>query len=180
MTRSPGRISAGRIAVCGLLTALALLMGYVESLIPLPVPVPGVRIGLANIVILAALYLYSVKEAAAVAVLRAAASAALFGNMISFVYSAGGLMAALLVMTILKKTGRFSVFGVSAGGGAAHMAGQMAAACLLAGPAVLAYLPVLLISGTLCGFLIGAVSARILSILSKDTGNQGNLRGNVV
>ena len=128
----PSPSKTGVLARCGLLTALAVLMGYVESLIPLPIPVPGVKIGLANIVITVALYRFSAKEAAAVSFGRAVILAALFGSAISFVYSLGGLVCALCCMILLKKTGRFTAFGVSAAGGAAHMAGQMAAAAWLA------------------------------------------------
>ena len=161
----PQENSTAYIARLGMFTALAALMGYVESLIPVSVAVPGVKLGLCNIVIVYILYRMGWREALAVSVVRVFLIAFLFGNMVSLIYSMTGTMAALAGMTVLKKTGAFSVYGVSAAGGALHGTGQILAAFILLQDAViLRYLSVLLISGTLTGLLIAFAAARVLRL----------------
>ena len=157
--------TTGYIARLGLFTALAALMGYVESLIPFSVAVPGVKLGLCNIVIVFVLYRMGWKEALTVSAARVLIIAFLFGNMVSLLYSLAGTLLAVGGMTALKRTRAFSIYGVSAAGGALHGAGQILAARIFMGdPVIWHYLPVLIISGTLTGLLIAWAAARVLHL----------------
>ena len=147
-----------RIARYGLLIALALILSYLESLIPVFVAVPGVKMGLPNIVILIALDTLGPKDAAVISLIRVVLAGAMFGNVFAMIYSAAGAVLSLLVMTLLYKTKKFSPVGVSVAGGVAHNAGQIIVAILVTETAQLIYyLPVLCISGSAAGVLIGIV-----------------------
>ena len=151
------------VAVLGVMTALAMILSSLESLVPLSFAVPGVKMGLPNIVIMFALYRLSFKEACAVSIIRVVLISILFGNTLSLAYSAAGTLVSLAVMVILKKSGRFSVTGVSVAGGVCHNAGQIAVAVLMLGTKEIAYyLPVLCVSGTVAGICIGIVSAILI------------------
>ena len=151
-----------KTAFCGLVLALALIAGYVESLIPVAVAIPGIKLGTANSVILILLYMVGVKEAFIVNISRVVLSGFLFGSMSSILYSLSGAIVSLLIMTMLKKTDRFSISGVSMAGGVAHNIGQLTmAALVLETSAVWYYLPVLIISGSLTGLLIGFLTGEI-------------------
>ena len=157
-----------RIARYGLLIALALILSYVESLLPVFVAVPGVKMGLPNIVIMFALYSLGVKDAAIISQIRVVLAGALFGSVFSMLYSAAGAVLSLAVMAVLLKTKRFSPVGVSVAGGVAHNAGQIIVAILVTETAQLIYyLPVLCISGIAAGILIGVVSGIIINRLQK-------------
>ena len=157
---------ARRVAAAGIFAALALVCSYVESFIPFHFGVPGIKLGLANIVVVTALYFLPVPEVCFVTFLKILISGLLFGNLMSLIYSFAGGILSLAVMMILNKTGWFSVLGVSAAGGVCHNIGQIAAAMLVTGVPVIAYyLPVLMGAGILTGCLIGLVSGRILKIL---------------
>ena len=106
-----------KIALGGILTALAMIFSYIESLIPIPLPVPGVKLGIANIAIISVLYLLGSGQALLVNLLRITLTAVLFGNFNSFLFSMAGGMLSLLVMVLLKKSGHFSIVGVSVAGG---------------------------------------------------------------
>ena len=154
---------AAKIALLGLLTALAIVMGYVEYRIPLPLPVPGIKIGLCNIVIVFVLYRFGVLRALLVSLIRVAVVGLLFGTPISMLYAAGGAVFSLFCMYLLKKTGRFSVIGTSGAGGALHSLGQiLVAALLMGGTGIFRYLPILLFAGECCGILIGLVVTIVL------------------
>ena len=145
-----------KIARMGLLTALALILSYVESLIPAFVAVPGVKMGLANIVVVFALYTLGPGEAAIVSIIRVLLSSLLFGSILSLSYSAAGAVISLLSMIILMKTKIFGVTSVSVTGGVFHNLGQILVACLvLETDVLLYYLPVLILSGTITGAVIG-------------------------
>lgn len=151
------------VAVLGVMTALAMILSYLESLVPLSFAVPGVKMGLPNIVIMFALYRLSFREACAVSIIRVVLISILFGNTLSLAYSAAGTLVSLAVMVLLKKSGRFSVTGVSVAGGVCHNAGQIAVAVLMLGTKEIAYyLPVLCVSGTVAGICIGIVSAILI------------------
>ena len=120
-----------KIALGGILTALAMIFSYIESLIPIPLPVPGVKLGIANIAIISVLYLLGSGQALLVNLLRITLTAVLFGNFNSFLFSMAGGMLSLLVMVILKKSGHFSIVGVSVAGGVFHNVGQITAAVFL-------------------------------------------------
>lgn len=151
-----------KTAFCGLVLALAFMAGYVESLIPVVIAIPGIKLGGANSVILILLYMVGVKESFIVNISRVVLSGFLFGSMSSILYSLSGAILSLLIMTLLKKTDRFSISGVSMAGGVAHNIGQLTiAALVLETSAVWYYLPVLIISGSLTGLLIGFLTGEI-------------------
>lgn len=152
-----------KVARMGILIALALVFSYVESLIPVFVAIPGIKVGLANIVVVVALYILSAKDAAIISLLRVVLSGLLFGSVLSMAYSAAGAALSLLGMVLLKKTDRFSVVAASVAGGVLHNVGQIIIACLiLETDVVLYYLPFLVISGTLAGIVIGFASGEVV------------------
>lgn len=153
----------GRITLYGVLTALAMILSYVESQIPAFVAVPGVKIGLTNIVVVTALYVLGNKGALAINFVRIAAVALLFGNAMSFSFSLAGGMLSTIVMMLFKKTGKFSPTGVSVAGGLSHNLGQIIMAMvLLSTRAIFWYLPVLWISGIISGLVIGIIGALVI------------------
>ena len=157
-----------KIARMGLLTALALILSYVESLIPAFVAVPGVKMGLANIVVVFALYTLGPGEAAIVSIIRVLLSSLLFGSILSLSYSAAGAVISLLSMIIMMKTKIFGVTSVSVTGGVFHNLGQILVACLvLETDVLLYYLPVLILSGTVTGAVIGIASSIVIKRLQK-------------
>ena len=162
-----------RIALLGLLAALCFGLSYIELMLPaLPVGVPGIKAGLANICVVAALYLLGAREAAAVNLIRIALNWLLFGSFTGLLYSLAGGALSFAAMLLLKKSGAFSPIGVSALGGAAHNIGQICVAALLTGtPALMFYLPALLIFGTAAGALNGLIFTAIQSRL-KPRGKQ--------
>ncbi len=149
--------AAKKTAFLGLCTALALVLAYVESLLPpLSAAIPGIKMGLPNIVIIFMLYRYGVKEAAIVSFVRVVAVVLLFGNMMGFAYSMAGAVLSLLGMLLLKRLNFLSVVGVSVAGGVLHNVGQILMAMFLLRTAELGYyLVVLAITGTVSGVLIG-------------------------
>ena len=155
-------MNASKIARYGLLIALALALSWLESLLP-PLGVPGVKLGLPNLVIVFALYRLELWDAWCLSVIRVLLASALFGSGVSLAYSAAGAVLSLSVMGVLKKTEKFSPVGVSVAGGVAHNAGQILVAMALLETARLAwYLPVLWISGTAAGVLIGIASGELV------------------
>lgn len=156
------------MAFFGVFTALALIFSYIESLIPFQFGIPGVKLGVANLIIVTALYKMELKETYLLSVVRVLVSGFLFGNYFSILYSLAGGLLSLSVMALLKKQGGFSVMGVSVAGGVFHNIGQLAVAMLVVETySVMYYLPVLLIAGLITGFLIGAVSAEVLKRLGN-------------
>ena len=155
-----------RIARYGLLIALALILSYLESLLPVFVAVPGVKMGLPNIVIMFALYSLGTKDAVIISLIRVVLAGAMFGNVFAILYSAAGAVLSLLVMALLLKTKRFGPIGVSVAGGVAHNVGQIIVAILVTETAqIVFYLPVLCISGIAAGVLIGIVSGIVIERL---------------
>ena len=152
-----------KTAYLGLLLALAVICGYIEALIPVPVPVPGMKLGLANLVIAAVLYLYGPVEAITVSLLRVLIIGFLFGNMFSIVYGMSGAAASLISMALLKRTRAFGIIGVSALGGVVHNVAQVSAAVLiLQGFPWRWYLPVLMLAGLAAGILVGLADRIVL------------------
>ena len=149
-------MSAKRIAYYGAMLGLAIICGYVEMLIPFDFGIPGIKLGLANIVALVLLYKNGFLPALAVSVSRVLLIGILFGNVMSVFYSLAGGVLSLIVMYLVKKIPFFSIVGVSVAGAAAHNIGQLAAALVVIGmKAVMFYLPFLLIAAVITGFLIG-------------------------
>ena len=152
-------MKASRIAQYALLIALALILSYVESLIPLSFAVPGIKLGLPNIVIVFALYRLGAKDAWIISILRVLMVSAMFGNAFSLAYSLSGAVISLAVMMLLMKTKKFSCIGVSIAGGVCHNLGQILCAMVVLGTKqIIYYLPVLLIFGTAAGIVIGIVA----------------------
>ena len=151
------------VALTGLLIALALILSYLESLVPLSFAIPGVKLGLPNLVIVFALYRLRPGVAAAISLLRVALVALLFGSVLSLAYSAARAVCSFLVMVLLKKSGRFGCTGVSVAGAVTHNLAQIATAALLLETSALAwYFPVLFVSGTAAGICIGLLSALLV------------------
>ena len=150
-----------KITVLAMAIALAMILSYVESLIPSP-GIPGVKMGLANIVVVFCLYRLGWKEAAGVSLLRVFLVSLLFGHAASLMYSAAGAVLSLLGMIALKPTDRLGCVAVSVIGGVLHNVGQILVAWALMGPNVVYYLPVLIVSGTVTGVLIGVLAGLIV------------------
>ena len=150
-----------KITVMAMCIALAMILSYVESQIPSP-GIPGVKLGLANLAVIFALYKLGWKEAAGISLLRVLLVSLLFGHVASLMYSAAGAALSLIGMILLKKSGIFGCVAVSVVGGVLHNLGQILVAWLLLGPNVVYYLPVLILSGTVAGVVIGVVSALLV------------------
>ena len=157
-----------RVAYFGVFTALALIFSYVESLIPINFGIPGVKLGLANLITLIALYKMSVKEAFLISIARVVLSGFIFGNLFAILYSLAGGLLSLTIMTWFKRSNKFSIYGISMAGGVFHNVGQLMMAILVVESVTIAgYLPVLLVSGLLTGLVIGAVSGETLKRIDK-------------
>ncbi len=158
-----------RIAQTGVLVSLAMVLSYIESLFPVFIAVPGIRIGLANIAIVFALYHLGFRAALGISVVRIVLSALLFGSVISMSYSLCGALISLAMMAILKRSGLFGTVAVSVVGGVSHNLGQIAVACLiLQTKAIAYYIPVLILSGVVSGVVIGMVSAVVIARLEGE------------
>lgn len=152
-----------KTAQMGLFLAFALILGYVEALLPLPVGIAGVKLGLANLAVLIALYQMGVRAAFLTDVLRILLNGFLFGSLYSILYSMAGGMLSFLVMAGLKKTDRFGVLGVSMAGGVFHNIGQLLVAAFVVETAgIFYYIPPLLFAGILTGFLIGFLTEQLM------------------
>ncbi len=153
----------------GMAVALALIVSYVESLIPFPVGIPGAKIGLTNIVILIVLYRYGFIEAGMVSILRIFLAGFMFGNLSMILYSLAGGGTSLLLMQLCRKTRQFSVLGVSTVGGVAHNMGQLVVALLvLEQGGLLYYMPFLIAVGTVTGVAIGVAVEQLLPHLPEE------------
>lgn len=151
-----------KTAYLGLFAAVAIIFGYVESLIPFFAGIPGMKLGLANLAVLFILEKYTWKEAALVSAVRILVIGFLFGNMFSILYSLAGAALSLTVMTLIKKFSGFSILGVSVAGGVSHNIGQLIVASLIVeNTSLLYYAPALLISGVVTGLLIGLLTGEI-------------------
>lgn len=157
-----------KIPYYGLFAALAILMGYVEMMIPVPVPIPGVKLGLSNVIIIIMMYFMDTKSAFFVSLIRVLLSGLLFAGFAGLLYSLAGAMCSFAVMALLRKTGRFSIVGVSLAGGVFHNVGQVAVAAMaVENVKMMYYLPFLLVSGVVTGILIGIVAQTALRYLKR-------------
>ena len=163
------KLSTRQLTLCAVLTAMALSLSYLENFFPLAlaIPIPGVKLGLANIVTLFALYALGSGQALVILVARCLLGAVFAGNMNALIFSLMGGVTAMAVMSGLARLRRPSVYGVSVGGAAAHNCGQVAAAVLTLGNAApLYYLPVLLGVSLFTGALTGVVAACLFRALA--------------
>lgn len=150
-------------AQLAVMSALGICFGYVESLFPLPIPVYGAKLGISNLVVIGALYIFGFPQAFTIMLIKTICTALLFSSPSAFLYSFSGGLISLAVMTVLKKSNRFGTVGVSAAGGAAHNTGQLICAMLILRSAgLIYYLPALLIFGVLSGIVIGILTVLIL------------------
>lgn len=159
-----------RLTFLGLSATVALLLSYVEFLLPpLFVAVPGIKLGLPNIIIIFLLYRLGVRSAVTVSMIRLLISSILFGSAMTFAYSLAGAILSLVVMGILKKTDLFSMPVVSIAGGVSHNLGQILVAMLLLNtPQIVYYMLVLTITGTISGCLIGLCGSLMVKRIPID------------
>lgn len=151
-----------RLTALALLTATAMILSYIESLLPSP-GVPGVKLGLANVAVIFALYRFGWREALAVTLIRVGMVSLLFGSLSALFYSAAGAALSLAVMALLRRADVFSHVGVSVAGGVGHNTGQILMAMLLLGTErLIYYLPVLVITGLGAGILTGLAGALLI------------------
>lgn len=161
-------MKAKKIAFLGLCVSLSMILSYFESMVPPLVAVPGVKVGLANLVTIFMLYKVGVKETIAVSLIRVVLVSILFANALSMIYSLVGAGLSLAGMILLKKLKLLSCVGVSVTGGVLHNIGQVVTACILMETSqIIFYLPVLLISGTVAGVVIGYGAALMVKRLEK-------------
>ena len=145
-----------KLATAAMLSCLALIFSYIEFLIPIDLGMPGIKLGLANLLIIIALYGLKWKYALAINIVRIILSGLLFSGVFGVIYSLAGGLLSFLVMAVLKRSGKFSIVGVSMAGGAFHNLGQIIIAALLVSNAkIFYYFPVLLFSGIATGIIIG-------------------------
>ena len=157
-----------KIALFGLMIALAFVFSYLESFIPIGIGIPGIKLGLANLVVVTAIYLLPKKYALIIAVIRIILAGLTFGGVSTMLFSLAGGLLSFIIMVILQKTGKMSVIGVSVAGGIFHNAGQIIVAAFVMETARLVYyLPVLVISGVATGLLIGIISDITVKRLKK-------------
>lgn len=157
------RLSTNKIALCGVLTSLAAIFSYVEAIIPFNFGVPGIKLGLANVVIVFALYTLGTSYAVIISIVRIIIVSSLFSSPAVALYSLAGALLSLVCMALLKKTGKFSTVGVSMAGGVFHNLGQLAvAAAVVETLQLLYYLPVLIVAGMITGILIGIIVVRAM------------------
>ena len=155
-----------RVAYFGVFTALALIFSYVETLIPFNFGIPGVKLGLANLIIVIALYKMKLSEVYLLSIVRVLLNGFIFGNYFSIIYSLAGGILSLTIMALLRKQKGFSILGISMAGGVMHNVGQLLIAMVVVETfSVAYYVPVLLVSGLLTGLIIGVVSGEMLKRL---------------
>lgn len=157
-----------KTAYMGMFLAIALICSYVESLIPFYFGIPGVKLGLPNMVVVLMLYFVGTKEAFLISVLRILLAGFLFGNPFSILYSLGGGILSFLAMMLLKHTDKLKVVSVSVTGGIFHNIGQLlVASVVVENYNLFYYAPVLLVAGFVTGFLIGILAQEMVLRLKK-------------
>lgn len=157
-----------KVAYFGVYMALALIFSYVESLVPISLGIPGVKLGLANLIVIITLYKMGIREAYVISIVRVILAGFIFGNMFGIIYSLAGGLLSLTVMMLLKRTDWFSIIGISMAGGVFHNVGQLiVAGIVVETPSVIYYLPALLLAGLITGCIIGVISKEMLKRLKK-------------
>ncbi len=162
------KLSTKQLVTISTLVAVAMILSYVESMIPAFVAVPGVKVGLSNIATVFALYTLGWPYAIGISVVRVFLSSLLFGNFVGMIYSLSGAALALVSMILLKKLDIFSTVGISVVGGVCHNIGQIIAACIVMETAAIAvYIIPLLFSGTIAGVVIGLIAGNLVERVKK-------------
>lgn len=160
---------AKKVSFCAILVALALVFSYVEAMIPFNFGIPGIKLGIANLVIVIGLYLLKPHEVLIISVVRILLAGFMFGSGMSIIYSLAGGLLSFAMMLLLKKMKGFSILGVSIAGGVCHNVGQLLMAVLVVQNIKIGYYaPALLISGAVTGTIIGIVSGRILVAIRSE------------
>lgn len=160
---------AKKVSYCAILVALALVFSYVEAMIPFNFGIPGIKLGIANLVIVIGLYLLKPHEVLIISVVRILLAGFMFGSGMSIIYSLAGGLLSFAVMLLLKKIKGLSILGVSIAGGVSHNIGQLLMAVLIVQNIKIGYYaPVLLIAGAVTGTIIGVVSGRILAAIHTE------------
>lgn len=163
------RLDTKRMVILSALIGVAMILSYIESLIPAFIAIPGARVGLSNIATVFALYMLGAPYAICVSVVRVLLSALLFGNFVSLIYSLSGAAVALLLMILIKRLGVFSTTGVSVIGGVGHNVGQIIAACVVMKNVGIAYYLIpLTITGTIAGIIIGIVAGVLVERIKNN------------
>lgn len=156
------------IASIALMSALAMIFSYVEAILPFNIGIPGVKLGVANIIIVIALYIFNWKIALTVNTIRIVLSGLLFSGVFGIIYSFAGGITSLLIMVLLKKSHKFSIIGVCTAAGVAHNFGQiLTAAFLVKNISIFVYFPVLIFSGIIMGIITGTVAYLLLQKLPR-------------
>lgn len=167
INKSSARVRA--LALSAMFACLALIFSYVEAIIPFNAGIPGIKLGLANLVVIIALYEMNFRYALMINIIRIFVSGLLFSGMFGALYSLAGGLLSILVMWLLKKTGWFSMVGVSMAGGTAHNIGQLlVASAIVSNLRMFLYFPILMFSGIITGILIGITAAVIDQKLPKN------------
>jgi len=161
-------MKAKKVATYGLLIALAFILSYIESLFPIPLPIPGLKLGLANLVVITALYTMGEREAFVLSLVRIVLVGFTFGNPSTMLFGLAGGLLSWLMMVVFKKTKLFSLVGVSVIGGISHNIGQIIIAIFVVENVdIIYYLPYLLIFGIVTGAVIGILGAILVKRLRK-------------
>ena len=180
LKRFPGKTRSGKdrgngkkTAYLGVLLCFALILSYVESLVPFSFGVPGAKLGLANLAVVLVLYRYGWREAILLNVMRVVLAGFIFGNLFMVMYSLAGAVCSFMAMCAFKKTGKFGMAGVSMAGGIFHNVGQAAVAVFVTETAgVVYYLPALMAAGVATGLVIG-IAAREVTVYAKKAFKNG-------
>ena len=163
MPKSQQSVDTYRLVLTALIAAVGMLLGYIETLVPLPIPVPGIKLGFANIAILFALYALDERMAAVVAIIKLLVTTFAFGSPFMALFSLGGTLLSFVAMVLLKRTGRIGIVGVSAVAGVMHNVGQLCVATFAMGTAsVWGLLPILIVAGIATGVITGLLASLIL------------------
>lgn len=162
------RMPTKQLTQLGMFLCVCLMLGYLESLLPMPLPIPGMKLGLPNFGTVLLLYLKGPKESALVNLTRILLSGFLFGNLSMILYSLSGAFCSFVIMLLLKKNKNFSVIGVSIGGGILHNLGQLVVAMIVVETYSIAYYFIVLMgSGMITGFIIGILVKIMMPYLAR-------------
>lgn len=158
-----------KIAILAIFITLALILSYVDSLIPLAIMVPGIKIGLANVIIILALYTMGEKETILISITRVILSSLLFGTILTCLYSMTGAMFSFIIMLFLKKKTDLATLTISIIGAVSHNFGQITMAIFIMNTKeIIYYLPILIITGVISGMLIGIFANVLIQFTKKN------------
>jgi len=162
------KINIKRLCTLALMIALAFAFSYLESLIPFNFGIPGIKLGIANLVVIVALYTMNAKDALFISIIRILLSGLAFSGPFAMIYSLIGGLLSFLVMFVAKKSNKFSPIGVSALGGTVHNFGQiLVAAVVMRTYRIIYYFPILMIVGLVTGILNGIIADIIIKRIAK-------------